>query len=335
MAAAWNDPQYGALPLAVSVEYAQDINLLRFHDNSNGLNYVDSAGTAALCSSGVGADTKPLPTSGKQADAIPGCLTYKALHQEPVVCQRCHYTPALDLAQVGPLGGSATYPDNGTAPCPPDANPSNAENCNANGRTQRVQPSMSRVIHRLAHSPSGRFYQFNMPPPDTDVSNYMGLTHRELREQAVTGTSNCIYLPEQDTLGAPTGTTTRPPNYQNYVCGQCAADGKSVAGCAVEATCYQCHPGTYTKCLRGAMASAGMYCQDCHGTMAQVGNDFSENFSAATPFPAGAVDKRVPWANEPGCQSCHVGDAVNQPADKAGFIYDDEGIRLPAGLARG
>ncbi len=96
----------------------------------------------------------------------------------------------------------------------------------------------------------------------------------------------------------------------------------------MEASCYACHPGSRNQCLRGAMFQGDMLCQDCHGDMAAIGNDFTDNFPV-TPFPAGVdLSKRVPWASEPGCQSCHVGDAVNQPADKAGFIYAPDGIRL-------
>lgn len=59
--------------------------------------------------------------------------------------------------------------------------------------------------------------------------------------------------------------------------------------------CYQCHPGSETKCLRGAMGkaqladgSAAMGCQSCHGTMSNVGS--------AT---------RVGWLEQPNCQACH------------------------------
>ncbi len=58
-------------------------------------------------------------------------------------------------------------------------------------------------------------------------------------------------------------------------------------------TCYYCHPGETTKCNRGAMATAGLVCTDCHGNMTAVGQ--------AT---------RKPWADLPKCQSCHTGDAV-------------------------
>lgn len=64
--------------------------------------------------------------------------------------------------------------------------------------------------------------------------------------------------------------------------------------------CYACHPGSVTRCLRGAMGKAvaddgtmAMQCQDCHGSMSAVGST-----------------NRVGWLNEPNCQSCHTGDAV-------------------------
>lgn len=59
--------------------------------------------------------------------------------------------------------------------------------------------------------------------------------------------------------------------------------------------CYQCHPGSDTRCLRGAMGSAtaddgslAMQCQSCHGKMSNVG-----------------ATGRVGWLDQPNCQSCH------------------------------
>ena len=73
---------------------------------------------------------------------------------------------------------------------------------------------------------------------------------------------------------------------------------------ADRSSCYLCHPGSTTQCLRGAMGKAVdasgkplMSCQSCHGNMAQVGN------------PA-----RQGWYNEPTCESCHNNAAPNKRA---------------------
>jgi len=88
------------------------------------------------------------------------------------------------------------------------------------------------------------------------------------------------------------------------------------------------------------MASGGMLCQDCHGDMAQVGDDFSRNVAASPPSAVGAFElagdfytnpdtPRVPWANEPGCGSCHTGDAMDNMHGDPGTIGDpQDGIRL-------
>lgn len=180
----------------------------------------------------------------------------------PVSCQICHYTPALDLAHVGPLG-------------PADAN--------ANGRDQRVHRTNSRVMHSF-HAQFTDLFQNDLVAPNNAQ-----------RLDPVTG----------------------KPTINAYVTDK------------LNNSCYQCHPGQDTKCLRGAMFNGGMVCNDCHGTMSQVGNDFSAKFSAATPFPAGAdMTKRIPWANEPKCQSCHTGDAVSNLTADPNVIKAADGIRL-------
>ena len=70
---------------------------------------------------------------------------------------------------------------------------------------------------------------------------------------------------------------------------------------ANRAACYRCHPGSTTKCLRGAMGSAiaadgtmEMQCQNCHGNMSTVGSL-----------------SRVGWFMEPNCQGCHTGTATS------------------------
>jgi hypothetical protein len=69
---------------------------------------------------------------------------------------------------------------------------------------------------------------------------------------------------------------------------------------AHRAACYRCHPGSATKCLRGAMGAAiaadgtmAMQCQSCHGSMSTVG-----------------ASTRVGWFMEPNCQGCHSGTAT-------------------------
>lgn len=79
--------------------------------------------------------------------------------------------------------------------------------------------------------------------------------------------------------------------------------------------CYRCHPGSETRCLRGAMGSAvaangalAMQCQSCHGSMTQVG--------AAT---------RTGWLEEPNCQACHAGTT------RYTSVFDSPGhMRVPA-----
>jgi hypothetical protein len=70
---------------------------------------------------------------------------------------------------------------------------------------------------------------------------------------------------------------------------------------ANRASCYRCHPGSTTKCLRGAMGGAiaadgsmEMQCQNCHGNMSTVGST-----------------NRVGWFMEPTCQQCHSGTATS------------------------
>jgi len=70
---------------------------------------------------------------------------------------------------------------------------------------------------------------------------------------------------------------------------------------ANRSACYRCHPGSTTKCLRGAMGGAiaadgsmEMQCQSCHGNLSTVGSP-----------------NRVGWFMEPNCASCHTGTATS------------------------
>jgi hypothetical protein len=88
------------------------------------------------------------------------------------------------------------------------------------------------------------------------------------------------------------------------------------------------------------MFNGGMLCSDCHGSMTQVGNDFSKNkpggsFILAGDFYTNPNTPRVPWANEPSCGSCHTGDAVSNLAGTTGTVVNNrdtngykDGLRL-------
>jgi len=171
-------------------------------------------------------------------------------NRTPVQCSQCHYSPALDLAQLGPMDDKGNQVFQAT-----------------------VGLSMSSVMHKF----HGQFEDlFPVMPAPNDL----------IRKQSAI--SN--------------GFVNANPN-------------QTVTEYVLEETCYQCHPGKRSQCLRGAMANGGVVCQDCHGEMTDVGHDFTSGGS------------RVPWASEPKCQSCHTGDA-KQKNHPTGAIVADDGIRL-------
>jgi len=57
--------------------------------------------------------------------------------------------------------------------------------------------------------------------------------------------------------------------------------------------CYKCHPGPNTQCFRDIMHTGGMTCQDCHGSVTNVGNTIENG--------------REAWLQEPDCgaTACH------------------------------
>jgi len=66
--------------------------------------------------------------------------------------------------------------------------------------------------------------------------------------------------------------------------------------------CYACHPGPQTRCLRDVMAQSAsqMWCTDCHGHLADLGDP-----------------TRTPWLDEPRCGDCHD----PQYAENPGTLY--------------
>jgi hypothetical protein len=65
--------------------------------------------------------------------------------------------------------------------------------------------------------------------------------------------------------------------------------------------CYKCHPGPITQCFRDVMHTNGLTCQDCHGSVSNVGNTVAAG--------------RNPWLQEPSCgaTSCHGSNYAEEP----------------------
>jgi hypothetical protein len=101
----------------------------------------------------------------------------------------------------------------------------------------------------------------------------------------------------------------------------------------VEQTCYQCHPGKKTQCLRDVMRTGGILCNNCHGDMLAVGGAYKL-------LPGGSINGqtdgkyRRPWLDLPRCQSCHTGDAVSHLTGNA-LVFNSSGIRLTQAFKTG
>lgn len=101
-------------------------------------------------------------------------------------------------------------------------------------------------------------------------------------------------------------------------------NGMTLEASANRTSCYRCHPGSETRCLRGAMGHAvapdgalALECQSCHGSMRAVG-------AAA----------RLGWLEEPTCQSCHTGTATHNSGQiRYTSVFDATGaVRQAADL---
>ena len=100
------------------------------------------------------------------------------------------------------------------------------------------------------------------------------------------------------------------------------ATGTTMDSSTTRATCYSCHPGPKTQCLRGAMGnqltstgSLAIECQSCHGNLTALAN------------PA-----RSGWLTEPTCQACHTGlaSATNTTLAYTSVFSTGTTMRTPA-----
>lgn len=133
--------------------------------------------------------------------------------------------------------------------------------------------------------------------------------------------AQCHYSTALDLAG--TGPTTRLPAFSTAIHGFHGrlqnSQGQPIFTADIDGKCYQCHPGRTTQCFRGAMASGGMDCFDCHGDLASVAGDHPL-------LSGGSIDgtnngkARRPWQDLPRCQSCHTGDAVSYLGSGTGLM---------------
>jgi len=102
------------------------------------------------------------------------------------------------------------------------------------------------------------------------------------------------------------------------------ATGATMDSGTTRSTCYTCHPGPKTQCLRGAMGtlltstgSHAIECQSCHGNLSAL-----------------AVASRTGWFSEPNCANCHTGlaSATNTTLAYTSAFTSGTTPRTPADL---
>ncbi len=151
--------------------------------------------------------------------------------------------------------------------------------------TQAVVPVSWEISCNLCHYAPG-------VSPDIDIlrdHDRMHGTSLESQRPVVCGA--CHGQPPLGLAGDPTLPTLSGAMH--------SAHAGRMAQAGLDVSCYACHPGVRTQCLRDVHFAAGMNCMDCHGEMSDVGD------------PA-----RSPWADEPRCDDCHT---------RAGYQFEQPG----------
>lgn len=160
-------------------------------------------------------------------------------------------------------------------------NVKNASNTTV-AKSQNVAPASTEMSCYLCHAPDN--------PPDAFASilqSHDTLSGTNLVQQVRNGNPvMCNTCHADPVLGVPDN-----HGAQHSLSGAMHtfhAD-KFTGGNLPDNNCYACHPGIQTLCLRDVMYSNGINCQDCHGSMIDVGSA-----------------SRTPWVNLPTCTSCHT-----------------------------
>ncbi len=122
-------------------------------------------------------------------------------------------------------------------------------------------------------------------------------------EHEILGTSIlCGACHEQPELGALAPGTTGVPTLSRSMHMAHAPRMSDVLDMTGGVSCYACHPGMETQCLRDVHYQAGMSCDNCHVSMEAV-----------------ASPDRRPWTDMPRCDSCH--HRPGSQYEQAGVLY--------------
>lgn len=149
-------------------------------------------------------------------------------------------------------------------------------------RTQAVVPVSWEVNCSLCHNTPGI-------TPGTDILRAHDRLHgTDLEANQPVFCAGCHADPA---LGAP-----GDPDLPTFSAAMHGAHADRMDQIDLDNSCYACHPGLRTQCQRDVHYANGIYCTDCHGSMADVGNQ-----------------SRTPWVDEPRCGECH---------SRAGFEFE-------------
>lgn len=152
-------------------------------------------------------------------------------------------------------------------------------------RSQVVVPVSWEINCNLCHNTPGI-------TPGTDILRAHDRLHdTTLEQQQPVFCAGCHADPA---LGAP-----GVPGVSTFSSAMHGAHASRMDQVELENSCYACHPGLRTQCQRDVHYDNGVFCTDCHGGMAEVGDP-----------------TRTPWVDEPRCDDCH-----NRP----GFEFEQPG----------
>ncbi|MDE3167596.1 MAG: hypothetical protein KGN36_17475 [Acidobacteriota bacterium] len=194
---------------------------------------------------------------------------------DEMTCSMCHSSNSSSTAAM-PTSGWVNNPD------PAKDTKLNILRIHDQLSTSRNPTLFSTALATLGYSPSG------LEATATTMKPFLCGSCHATNALGLTGVS-----------GVPQLTTAMHTQHSAV---QNPSTGTTLEAGTTRDSCYLCHPGPTTQCLRGAMGnltnpatgSHEIECQSCHGTMSTVGNS-----------------SRQGWFNEPNCQSCHTGTATS------------------------